>query len=51
MDWIRTKIGIVFDHTLSYLPAVVGLSVGADEGLGVVGLNDGADTCNRKDEQ
>lgn len=34
-----------------YSPAVVGLVVGADEGLEVVGLDDGAETHNRRDGQ
>ena len=34
-----------------YSPAVVGLDVGADEGLDVVGLDDGADTCNTRERR
>jgi hypothetical protein len=34
-----------------YSPAVVGLDLGADEGLDVVGLDDGADTCNTRERR
>ena len=36
---------------MAYSPAVGWLDVGADEGLEVVGLDDGADTCNTSESR